>query len=141
VTVTFRSARPADAEAVLRFWDEADLGLRYYDDVGALEALIANDDGALLLAEDDGRIIGTLIAAWDGWRGNFYRLAVDRSYRRRGIAGELVRAGERRLRGLGARRLVAAVGIERESAVEFWLGAGYELDPTAPRYVKNLEGG
>ena len=30
----------------------------------------------LLGAERDHHIVGTLIVAWDGWRGNMYRLAV-----------------------------------------------------------------
>jgi ribosomal protein S18 acetylase RimI-like enzyme len=37
------------------------------------------------VAEGDGEIVGALIAAWDGWRGNMYRLAVREGHRREGI--------------------------------------------------------
>ena len=47
--------------------------------------LVADDPEALLLAELDGELVGTVIGAWDGWRGNFYRLAVLPEHRRRGI--------------------------------------------------------
>ena len=88
-------------------------------------AIVASDHAWLLVAEADGRIAGTLIAAWDGWRGNFYRLAVLPELRRRGIAAALVRAGEERLRAAGARRL-AAIVRRRPTAAGFWTAAGYE---------------
>jgi ribosomal protein S18 acetylase RimI-like enzyme len=40
--------------------------------------------------------VGTLVAAWDGWRGNMYRLAVLPEHRRAGIGRELVDAGYER---------------------------------------------
>ena len=43
---------------------------------------------------ETGAIVGALIAAWDGWRGNMYRLAVDKGHRREGIGLALTRAGE-----------------------------------------------
>jgi predicted MFS family arabinose efflux permease len=39
--------------------------------------LLNADPEALLVAEVDGVVVGSLIAAWDGWRGSFYRLAVS----------------------------------------------------------------
>src|SRR5829696_6246427 len=56
---------------------------------------------ALLISERPGRVIGTLIAAWDGWRGNMYRLAVAVEERRSGVGLALVRAGEEHLRDCG----------------------------------------
>jgi ribosomal protein S18 acetylase RimI-like enzyme len=94
---------------------------------------------ALLLAEtDDGEIVGSLIVGWNGWRGSFYRMAVDPSHRRGGLATALVRAGEERLRALGARRLDAIVETHEPGAMAFWASAGYELQTSRSRFVKNL---
>lgn len=61
-----------------------------------VERLIgAESPAALLVAERDGEIVGALIAAWDGWRGNMYRLAVRDGHRRQGI-GFALRARARR---------------------------------------------
>jgi ribosomal protein S18 acetylase RimI-like enzyme len=79
-----------------------------------------------------------LIAAWDGWRGNMYRLGVLPEYRRRGIGSDLVRAGERHLRSRGAHRVVAAVGQENVDATEFWRAVGYEIQDVH-RLVKDLD--
>ncbi len=46
--------------------------------------------------DSDARVVGTLIVGWDGWRCHLYRLAVDRTVRRSGIAGTLVAEARRR---------------------------------------------
>jgi ribosomal protein S18 acetylase RimI-like enzyme len=79
-----------------------------------------------------------LIAAWDGWRGNMYRLAVRFEHRRRGIGLALVRAGEEHVRDQGARRITALVGYEDEAAAAFWESAGYPQDREIGRRVRNL---
>ena len=103
-----------------------------------LRRLLERDPDALLLADAEGEIVGSLVAGWDGWRGTFYRLAVDPAHRRCGLATEMVRAGEERLRALGARRLNAIVESEEADAMAFWAAAGYELQTARSRFVKNL---
>ncbi len=84
------------------------------------------DPGALLVAEHAGIVVGSLIAAWDGWRASFYRLAVAPEHRRKGLATTLLREGERRLRERGAIRLTAIVADNEAGAMGFWRAAGYE---------------
>jgi ribosomal protein S18 acetylase RimI-like enzyme len=71
-------------------------------------------------------------------RGTFYRLAVDPAHRRRGLATAMVRAGEQRLRSLGAKRLNAIVESEEVDAMSFWAAAGNELQTARSRFVKNI---
>ena len=108
------------------------------DDPGALKRLLARDGSALLVAHVHDSIVGTAIAAWDGWRGHIYRLAVLPGYRRQGIGRRLVASGHERLRDLGATRVNAAVGESDPGPVSFWLAVGYERDPELARYSKNL---
>lgn len=72
------------------------------DNEDGVHRLLRHDAGSLLVAEAGESLVGTLIAAWDGWRGSFYRLAVHPDWRRRGVASSLVRAGELRLERHGA---------------------------------------
>src|SRR5207249_1343409 len=109
------------------------------DDPESIVLLLERDPDALIVAETDGRIAGTLIAGWDGWRGGFYRLAVRPGERRKGIARRLVEEGEGRLRELGARRISAIVISEHDHATGFWSATGYERDPRMVRYVKDLK--
>lgn len=125
--VTIRAATADDIAAVLALWREADAEESVTDDEMGLAGLIARDPDALLLAEDgDGRVIGSLVAGWDGWRGHLHRLAVVSDHRRRGVATALVREGERRLVALGARRIAAIVVEGHDDARGFWQAAGYE---------------
>lgn len=106
------------------------------DDVEQL--LDAESPAALLVAERDGEIVGALIAGWDGWRGNMYRLAVRDGSRREGIGLALARAGEDYLRQRGVRRVTALVAFDDETAGAFWETAGYPDGREIGRRVRNL---
>jgi ribosomal protein S18 acetylase RimI-like enzyme len=103
-----------------------------------VEGLITDSPAALLVAERDGEIVGALIAAWDGWRGNMYRLAVRGDCRREGVGLALARAGEGYLRGCGARRVTALVAFDDDVAGGFWDSAGYPRDREIGRRVRNI---
>ena len=111
------------------------------DDEAAVGALLERDPDALLVADVGGRIVGTVIAGWDGWRGNLYRLAVEAAHRRRGVASGLVGAAERRLRAAGCRRIAAIVAVSEDHAVGFWRAAGYTVGEGNRRFVKTLDPG
>jgi ribosomal protein S18 acetylase RimI-like enzyme len=133
-----RAGTAADIDAVLALWKRAETGPSTTESADDLRWLLERDPDALLLADAESAIVGSLIAGWDGWRGTFYRLAVDPAHRRRGLATEMVRAGEERLRALGAKRLNAIVESEEADAMAFWASAGYELQSARSRFVKNL---
>jgi len=108
------------------------------DRLDDVERLIGDSPAALLVAERDGEIVGALIAGWDGWRGNMYRLAVAEEHRRQGIGIALTRAGEEYLHGCGVRRVTALVAFEDEEAGAFWESAGYPQDREIGRRVRNI---
>jgi ribosomal protein S18 acetylase RimI-like enzyme len=133
-----RTAVPADVTTALQLWADAGAHSTSTDDVGSLRRLLERDPDALLIAEIDGDVVGTLIAAWDGWRGNMYRLAVLPDFRRRGIATALLAEAERRLRSLGCQRVTALVADADPHAVDFWSNVDYERYPMK-RYVHTLD--
>ena len=136
-----RPARPDEAQQILALWREADATPSPTDTRDEVTKLLGEAAAVLLVAESDSRLVGTVIGGWDGWRGNIYRLAVLPAYRRRGIARALVGEAERRLHGIGARRISALVESDHPWATDFWdsLGAsGYRHDERMRRYVKTL---
>jgi ribosomal protein S18 acetylase RimI-like enzyme len=137
VAPEIRPAVAGDLEALLALWGGARSAHAMTEDtpervVGVVEA------GAVLVAEADGALVGALIAGFDGWRGNMYRLAVVPAWRRRGVARRLVEAGEARLRALGAPRVTALVAFDDADARGFWAAAGYEADREIGRMVRTL---
>jgi ribosomal protein S18 acetylase RimI-like enzyme len=124
---------------VLELWAQArSTHASTADRLDDVERLIEDSPAALLVAERDDEIVGALIAGWDGWRGNMYRLAVSERHRREGIGIALTRAGESYLRECGARRVTALVAFDDEVAAGFWESAGYPLDREIGRRVRNL---
>jgi ribosomal protein S18 acetylase RimI-like enzyme len=135
---TIRNATEGDIAAVLDLWVAAGSLPSVSDSPDGLGRLLAADPQALLVAELGGVLAGSLIAAWDGWRGSFYRLAVSPEHRRKGLATMLLREGERRLRERGAVRLTAIVADDEEGAMAFWRTAGYERQQHRARFVRLL---
>jgi ribosomal protein S18 acetylase RimI-like enzyme len=137
--ITVRRCRQEDVASVLELWArERSSHASTADRPEDVERLIDGSPAALLVAELDGEIVGALIAAWDGWRGNLYRLAVGQGHRREGIGLALTRAGEDYLRDRGARRVTALVAFEDDAAGAFWESAGYPVDREIGRRVRNL---
>jgi ribosomal protein S18 acetylase RimI-like enzyme len=137
--VTVRQCQQADVPAVAELWTQArSEHASSPDRVEDIERLLTDSPAALLVAERDGEIVGALIAAWDGWRGNMYRLAVRDENRRQGIGLALTRAGEARLHQHGARRVTALVAFDDRDASGFWDAAGYPQDEEIGRRVRNI---
>jgi len=137
--ITVRRARHGDVDAVLGLWAQArSEHASMSDSREDLERLVEGSPAALLVAEATGEIVGAVIAGWDGWRGNIYRLAVEGAYRRRGMGVQLVRAAERYFRDCGGRRVTALVAYDDAEAGSFWDAAGYPQDTAIGRRVRNL---
>jgi ribosomal protein S18 acetylase RimI-like enzyme len=141
---TIRSATQADIPAVLALWRAARSPAGVEDAREHVLRLLAIDPDALRLAvcSEEGhaeRVVGSLIATWDGWRGSFYRLAVHPEHRRRGVAWALLADGERHLREHGALRLTAIVADDEPAAIGFWTAAGYERQEHRARFVRQLQ--
>jgi ribosomal protein S18 acetylase RimI-like enzyme len=135
--VTIRLARAEDLDAVLELWGGARSAHAVTEDTPQ-RVMRVIEAGAVLVAETDGAIVGAVIAAFDGWRGNFYRLAVAPELRRRGIGARLVAAGEERLRAAGAPRITALVAFADADVRAFWASVRYEADPVMGRMVRSL---
>jgi ribosomal protein S18 acetylase RimI-like enzyme len=135
--VAIRYGQQEDIENLIEFWGEAGENHgRPADRPVLVEALLSRDPESLIVAESDGRIIGTVIAGWDGWRAHLYRLAVAPGHRGRGIARLLMQHAEARLRVLGAPRLDAMVLSSNAAGAAAWAAMGYQPQDDWTRWVK-----
>jgi ribosomal protein S18 acetylase RimI-like enzyme len=140
--ITIRACLLEEAPLLLPFWKEAAPGESPTDNAMGVNILLKEREDAVILAVDGDTIVGTVIAAFDGWRGNIYRLAILPPYRDRGIARRLVREAERRLVIRGAKRLVALASSHSDTAVPFWdamVSDGWRPSHPAARYAKTVQ--
>ena len=135
-TFLIRECRPEESEALLTLWQAAGTSPSLTDTIADVQNAIESL-ASVLVAEADQRIVGSLIATFDGWRGNMYRLAVHPDYRRRGIGRALVAEGESGLTQQGAKRITALVEAQYPWAVAFWSSVGYEIEPGILRFFRN----
>jgi ribosomal protein S18 acetylase RimI-like enzyme len=135
--VYFRRANPADADAVLALWKAAEATESITDTASDIRRISAREHVAFILAIVDENVVGSVIAAFDGWRGNMYRLATHPDYRRKGIARSLVSQAEEVFDEWGVKRTTALVEKDHPWAVHFWKDVGYVLDERVSRYVRN----
>ncbi len=136
--MAIRMGRPDDVEAVLRFWARAADGVSVSDNPIGVDRLLAHDPDALLIADHDGGVVGTVVAGWDGWRGHLYRLAVDPAHRRQGLARALLSAAHDRFTALGASLADAMVEDDNVDARAAYQALGYQRQHGRGRWVREL---
>ena len=136
---TIGRATEGEIEAILALWRSEGVPSSRTADAEALRGAIAHPTSAVLVARVDGTVVGSVIAAWDGWRGAMYRLAVAPEHRRQGLGTALVERGEHHLTTIGARRIAVLVIDDSADATAFWRSAGYERQPEISRFVRRRD--
>jgi ribosomal protein S18 acetylase RimI-like enzyme len=136
--LSIRACRLEEIEVVLELWRQAGATPGVTDTADDLRRAVAESPAHVLVAEVGGRLVGSIIGTFDGWRGNIYRLAVHPDCRRRGVARALVAEVEKRLAQQGAKRITALVEKDHPLAMAFWEAVGYRADERIVRRVRNL---
>lgn len=117
-----------DYDALVALWAEASLDYkpRGRDSREKIAAELAKGTGRFLLAEADGRIIGSVFATHDGRKGWINRLAVHPAYRRSGVGRTLVEAAEAALAAAGIEIIACLVEAENVGSQRAFKAMGYE---------------
>lgn len=119
----------ADYDAVYALWKACEgVGLNELDDSreGIDKFLLRNPD-TCFVAEEDGAIIGVIMAGNDGRRGYIYHTAVNPSCRGRKIGSALVEAAVDALRKAGINKTALVVFNTNETGNAFWERMGFTV--------------
>jgi ribosomal protein S18 acetylase RimI-like enzyme len=132
---------PEDYPAVRLLWENAGQGiqLRRSDDPDEIQKKLQRDPDLFLVAEADGKVLGTVVGGFDGRRGLVYHLAVTELYRKQGIGELLMDELERRMKAKGCIRCYLLVTVENESAMRFYEKRGWAHMKNVHTYGKDLE--
>ena len=81
-----------------------------------------------LVAVEAERLMGTIMAGYDGHRGWLYAVAVRQSHRRQGIGTTLVREAETRLQALGCAKINLQVRPTNAAVISLYQRLGYAVE-------------
>ena len=132
-----RPFRSADEAALVELWVACELTRPWNDPRRDIERKLADSGELLLVGEEDGRLVGTIMAGYDGHRGWINYLGVHPSQRGRGLGRALMEAAEERLRALGCPKINLQIRDDNPEALAFYEAIGYTREPIVS-YGKRL---
>jgi ribosomal protein S18 acetylase RimI-like enzyme len=123
-----RPFQPDDQAAVIDLWRRCGLVRPQNDPAKDVLRKLEVRPDLFLVAIDDGRIVGSVMAGYEGHRGWINYLAVSPEHRRAGIGRELMAHAEMLLRQAGCPKINLQVRSDNAEVIGFYRAIGYSVD-------------
>ena len=104
-----------------------DIGI-YHEPLDTRDILrkkIEHDSESIIVAEDKGRLVGTVFILYDPWCSFVYHLGVHPDYRGKRLATQLMDEAEGKLKARGIKRPTLFVEEDNQEVVEFYNKRGW----------------
>lgn len=95
----------------------------------AIDKKVEANDGLFFVALQDGMVVGTTLAGYDGHRGWLYSVAVHPLYRKLGVGSALVSHAEEVLTRRGCMKINLQIVSGNENVAEFYEALGFAVEP------------
>lgn len=128
MSLTIRPFAPQDQEAVVALWQDCRLVVPQNDPYEDIRSKLGFQPDLFLVAVRDGRLVGTVMAGYEGHRGWINYLAVAPELRRGRIGQRLMIAAEDRLRALGCPKINLQVRRSNPAVIAFYRSLGFSED-------------
>lgn len=128
MTALVRPFADDDEDAVVALWTAAGLTRPWNDPHRDIARKKQVQRELFLVAEDDGAVVGTAMAGYDGHRGWVYYLAVTPDRQGGGLGRTLMAAAEARLLELGCPKVNVQIRSGNEAVAAFYDRLGYTPD-------------
>jgi ribosomal protein S18 acetylase RimI-like enzyme len=132
LTIDIRSYRDTDKAGIIALWQIVFPGSTAWneaEDVIARKRSVQPD--LFYVALNEGQVVATVIAGYDGVRGWIHRLAVHPDMRRAGLASKLMQRAERGLKEVGCPKLNLQVRASNLEVLKFYESLGYSVEDRA----------
>ncbi|MBN1619121.1 GNAT family N-acetyltransferase [candidate division WOR-3 bacterium] len=137
-----RKYRKSDYEGLILLWEKSGLPFktkgRDADEETYRQSKLGNTN--YLVAESDGKIIGSVFATHDGRKGWVNRLAVDPLFQGKGIAGILIEEAEHWFFKMKIKVYACLIDGENERSKKVFEKKGYSLKDHIKYFVKKPSG-
>ncbi len=132
-----------DYDEVYALWKKIrGFGIRSIDDSReGVERFLKRNPTTSVVAEKDGRIVGSILCGHDGRRGCFYHVCVDENYRRHGIGKAMVVASMEALKAEYINKVCLIAFTSNDGGNAFWNTIGWtrRLDLNYYDFTLNAE--
>jgi ribosomal protein S18 acetylase RimI-like enzyme len=125
-----RPFRPPDESSVIALWEACGLLRAWNDPKKDIQRKLTIQPELFLVGTLDGKIVGAVMAGYDGHRGWVNYLAVDPSLRKAGLGRALMERVERDLTAMGCPKLNLQVRTSNADVLAFYARIGYGRDET-----------
>jgi ribosomal protein S18 acetylase RimI-like enzyme len=133
-----RAYQIEDESTVVELWEQCGLTRPWNDPRKDIRRKLAAQPELFFVGLVEEKIVGTVMAGYEGHRGWINYLAVSPEFRRRGLGRLLMQHAERTLIGLGCPKINLQIRSANASATAFYRRLGYVEDDVVS-FGKRLE--
>jgi ribosomal protein S18 acetylase RimI-like enzyme len=126
-----RDFQDSDRDAVVELWGKCGITRPWNDPIKDIARHQAVADNWFLIGEQNGRVVASVMAGYDGHRGWIYYLAVDPQCQRSGYGREIMTAAEGILRDAGCPKVNLQVRRDNLDVIDFYQRLGFSEDNVA----------
>ncbi|PJX22136.1 GNAT family acetyltransferase [Advenella sp. S44] len=121
-----RQFHPDDTEQIIALWQACGLTRPWNDPYKDIDRKLQQAPELFMVAQQDGQLVGSVMAGYDGHRGWIYYLCVVPQYQSQGIGKRLVLQAEQRLRAKGCPKVQLMIRQDNSTVQSFYQTMGYE---------------
>lgn len=129
----------SDFPKLYTFWKKAGLTLAKFNrEKQEFNSLLKHNPKSTLILEENGKMIGAVIGAYNGRRGWIYHLAIDKKYQKKGFGSFLYKTVEKKLKDQGATKILLGVDYSKLKITSFYTKHGFTVMNDAVVMIKDL---
>lgn len=116
-------------DQVIELWENVFAYTAPYNSPGlVIDKKLEIKDGLFFVAQNEGEVLGTVMAGYDGHRGWIYSMAVFPDYQRQGIGTALLSYTQGKLENLGCLKINLQITGVNEAVQKFYSANGYSVE-------------
>ena len=123
-----RPYRNSDESEVIDLWINCELVIPVNNPKRDIERKLCVNPELFLVGILNKTIVATCMAGYEGHRGWINYLAVSPQYRRQGIATQIMKTAEKRLKAAGCPKINLQVRTTNTAVIKFYEDIGYSSD-------------
>ncbi|ACL06309.1 GCN5-related N-acetyltransferase [Desulfatibacillum aliphaticivorans] len=124
-----RRYQTSDLDQVVALWKECGLTTAANNPYRDIQRKTADSPELFFVGEEQGKIVASCMAGFDGHRGWIYYLAVAPSLQGKGLGARIMRHAEKALLDSGCPKIDLMVRKTNTQMLDFYSKIGYQSDP------------